>query len=125
MLKTITAIFALAASTSAAAADLLPLMRGVYAREGVPCRGASNVDTLSYWGSRNGLNIQQEDCTIRRMTRRQSVYALHRLCRAIRYQGVHSDRLRISILDSATFTVIGEGGGQRTRFRYCGPQAQF
>jgi len=112
---------ALLASTSTSAADLLPLMHGNYAREGTPCVGASNVDRMSYWGGRNGLNIQQAGCAIRAVTRRGTVYSLSRRCRSIRFGGVYSDRISVRIHGRTAFTLLASPPGQDWRFRYCGP----
>lgn len=40
------------------AGDMLPLAQGIYVVNGTPCKGASNVDTLSYRGKENGINIR-------------------------------------------------------------------
>lgn len=115
---------ALSASTGAAAADLLPLARGTYVREDVPCRRASNATTLSYRGGRNGLNIQRQICTIRRMTRRGATYSLGRNCEDIRDDTFFSDRVTVTIRDRRSFilhTPFTPPGG--TRFRYCGRRA--
>lgn len=117
---------ALLAASGAVAADLLPLTRGIYVREGVPCRGASNADTMSYWGGRNGLNVSRMRCTIRRMTRRGPAYSLRRQCRALQYGGTVSDRIAVTIPDRRSFTLrtsFTPPGG--ARFRYCGPRVRF
>jgi hypothetical protein len=124
MTKAHVAALGLFASTSAAAADLLPLAHGTYVRDGVPCREASNADTMSYWGGRNGLNIQQEDCTIRRVTRRGPIYSLGRRCRSIRFGGIRSDTISVRIHDRTAFTVIAYLPGTDAQFRYCPAPAQ-
>ncbi|HYN45326.1 MAG TPA: hypothetical protein VES64_01405 [Allosphingosinicella sp.] len=120
------AALALLAPAGAAAADLLPLTRGIYVREGRACRGASNVDTMSYGGGRNGLNISRMRCAIRRMTRRGQAYSLHRRCRELHYGGSVADRIRVTIADRRSFTLRTQFTPPRgARFRYCGARVQF
>ena len=45
-------------SATTAATDMLPLVHGIYVKSGVPCKGAPNAATLSYWGGINGINDQ-------------------------------------------------------------------
>ena len=107
------------ASSVAVAADMLPLARGIYVRAEVACRGASNVDTMSYWGEDNGLNLQRVSCRIDRLSRDGSVYIVHRQCRELRHGGTFSDRVRVTVLSRTSFSLNG-----RT-FRFCGSTVQF
>jgi hypothetical protein len=117
-------LIAASPSSTAVASDMLPLTRGIYVRAGVPCRGASNADTMSYWGHDNGINIQRLSCRIARMRRDDSDYVLDRRCRDIRTGGPWENRITITIVDRMAFLLQGNGSIARTRFRYCGPRAQ-
>jgi len=116
---------ALLASSGAIAADLLPLTRGIYVREGVRCRGASNADTMSYWGGRNGLNVSRAECTIRRFDRRGSVFTLDRRCRELHSGGSFSNRIRISITGRNAFTLLPPSAAGGRRYLYCGPRVRL
>ena len=63
----------LLAASAAAASDLLPLKRGIYVDASVPCQGASNADTLSYWGGKNGINQSKLGCVIKHLTRKDGL----------------------------------------------------
>jgi hypothetical protein len=116
-------------ATSVAAADLLPLERGIYVDIHAPCKGASNADTVSYWGSRNGINVSKAACTIKALKRRGQNYALRRACRDV-YGGSWHDRLKITVLTRTSFIIRTEWNWtglppQETTVRYCGPKVQF
>jgi hypothetical protein len=114
-------------ATSVAAADLLPLKRGIYVDIHVPCKGASNADTLSYWGESNGINESKIACRIKHLSNKGAAYSLQRRCKAIDFEGRFEDSVNVIILDRQTFTISGGhrlGQPDRT-LRYCGPKAQF
>jgi hypothetical protein len=107
------------AASAGAAADLLPLRQGIFVRAGAPCKGASNADTLSYWGGDNGLNTQQTDCRIMRLSLSGTTYTLERRCQDIRSGSAFTDRTAITIASPARFTL------DRISYRYCGRRVQF
>ena len=113
--------------SGAIAADMLPLTRGIFVVVGTPCKGASNVDTLSYWGQDNGINASRVRCRIAEVTKRGGTYSLRRACTEIQYNGRFNDEARITIHDRKSFTTHGlwDQRGVEQTYRYCGPKAQF
>jgi hypothetical protein len=114
----------LVAITAVAIADMLPLAHGIYVRQGIACRGASNIDTLSYWGGDGGLNSQSADC---RVTRKDEVGPTYRLavrCRDIRGGGSFRTVQTLRVESRTAFRLYGEGKTFQS-FRYCGPKVQF
>ena len=121
-----TSLLVLAAS-GAVAADRLPLIRGIYVLAGTPCEGASNVDTLSYWGDDNGINDQRTHCHIITMAKNGSTYALRRTCTDIRAGATFDDSAEITIRNQTSFIVLDRTNprAEGRQFRYCGPKVQF
>ena len=116
----------LPSASGAIAADMLPLTKGIYVVVGTPCKGASNVDTLSYWGGRNGINDQRTGCKITKLTRIGSSYSLQRACTDIRDAYSFHDKAKITVRNATSF-VIHAGNRFATQdrsFRYCGPKVQ-
>jgi hypothetical protein len=114
-------------SSGAIAADLLPLQRGIYVEAGTACKGASNADTLSYWGDRNGINDQQTGCEITNLKREGSTYSLKRNCTSGRFGGSSHDEVKVTIMSGTSFVFhpwAALGLPSRT-FRYCGPKVQL
>ena len=115
------------AATSAVAADMLPLTRGIYVRAGTPCKGASNADTLSYWGGKNGINDQQTSCKINSLKKDGSTFLLTRTCTSGRFGGSFDDQVNVKILNRTKFNIYGRAslGAQTHTYRYCGSKVQF
>jgi hypothetical protein len=125
--STYSAVLILVASTAASAADLLPLKRGIYVDVHRACKGASNADTLSYWGRDNGINAAKVTCRIKAITKTGTGLSLQRTCRSIQFEGSLEDEVRVTILGPTSFVM---GGGYRLgvpdrTFRYCGKKVQF
>lgn len=114
-------------SATTAATDMLPLVQGIYVKIGVPCKGASNAATLSYWGGINGINDQQTVCKINGLSKEGATYSLQRTCTSIRYGGSFKDRVKVTVFKSTSFTFNGPAalGTQIGRYRYCGLKVQF
>src|ERR1043165_657699 len=74
---------AVVVSTGALAADLLPLKNGIYVPTNVACKGASNADIVNYWGGKSGIGVAQAECTIKKITRKGSMYTYTDECRDI------------------------------------------
>lgn len=110
----------LALSPSAAAdRDELPLKRGIYVRQGMPCASASNADTLSYWGSDNGINDQQDACVIRSQVAQGSKHSLSQSCRNIRFKhDAYRRDITIDVRHATAFALQGD------EYRYCRPLPQ-
>jgi hypothetical protein len=117
----------LMSSAGVMAADLLPLQRGIYVVAGTPCKGASNVDTLSYWGRGNGINYQHTRCEITTLNKGGSTYSLKRKCTSIRFGDSYRDEVRVTILSRTSFVFHPTTALERPSrtFRYCGPKVEF
>lgn len=117
----------LLSASGAVAADMLPLTKGIYVVVGTPCKGASNVDTLSYWGDDNGINNQKTDCRITGLTRNGSTYGLQRACTDIRFGSSFDDKAEITVRNRTSFVIHGgsQFANENRSFRYCGLKVQF
>jgi len=113
-------------ASSVAAADMLPLKRGIYVDVNVQCKGASNADTVSYWGEDNGINVSKADCTIKAHSRHGRDYELRRACRDI-HGGSWQDRLNVTIRGPKSLIIRHRSGldPRDVTYRYCGPKVQF
>jgi hypothetical protein len=116
------ALLCLLAGSAAAAADMLPLKHGIYVDTHVACKGASNVDTLSYWGKENGINAQRTECHITKLSKNRATYVLNRMCRDISGSGMFTDHVTIKVVNGSSFTLVGD---PPITYRYCGPRVQF
>lgn len=127
MKSVLTAPLLLLSAFGAVAADMLPLTKGIYVVAGTPCKGASNVDTLSYWGGDNGINNQRTKCRITRLTRTGSTYSLQRACIDIREGFSFSEKAEIIVRSRTSFAIRGGSrfANADRSFRYCGPKVQF
>jgi hypothetical protein len=112
----------LLAGTAAAAADMLPLKHGIYVDANVACKGASNADTMSYWGKDNGLNVSRIGCRIVRLSKNGSTYTLQRTCRGITGSGTFKDKVAVKMISASSFALIGD---RSVTYRYCGRKVQF
>jgi hypothetical protein len=114
-------------ASGAVVADMLPLTKGIYVVVGTPCKGASNVDTLSYWGGDNGINNQRTRCRITTLSRVDSTYSLRRACTDLREGFSFADKAEVTVSNRTSFVIHG---GSRfaidnRSFRYCGPKVEF
>ena len=117
------AILAMLYADTAAAKDALPLKRGIYVREGIPCDGASNAATLSYWGGNNGINDQQDRCSIRWQRVRGSEHRISRSCRNIRFEdGSYRSGITINVRNATSFAIRRDVDRlRRDVYRFCRP----
>jgi hypothetical protein len=104
---------------AAVPADQLPLTRGIFVEQGVPCRGAPNVSIVSYWGNDNGINVSQVECRIKRMKRTGTSFTLDRACREIASGSPMDDQVKLTIANPKTLVMDG------TTYRWCGTKVQF
>lgn len=106
---------------------MLPLTKGIYVVVGTPCKGASNVDTLSYWGDDNGINSSKTKCRITKLTKKGATYLLQRACTEIQFNGSFNDKARITVRTRTSFTSHGwsDFGTPDRTYRYCGAKVQF
>jgi hypothetical protein len=114
-------------ASGAIAADMLPLTKGIFVVVGTPCKGASNVDTLSYWGGDNGINNQRTKCRITKLTKKGSTYSLQRACTDTREGFSFDDKAEITVRSRTSFVIHGgwRFANDDRSFRYCGPKVQF
>jgi len=127
MKSLLTASLLVLSASGAVASDMLPLTKGIYVVVGTPCKGASNVDTLSYWGDRNGINNQRTDCRITGLTKNRSTYSLQRACIDLREGFSFADKAVITVFDRTSFVIHGGSrfANDDRSFRYCGPKVEF
>jgi hypothetical protein len=111
---------ALLASSSALAADLLPLKQGIYVPAKRPCKGASNAEIVNYWGGKSGIGFAQAECKIRNLKKNGSQYTFTDECRDNQSGDlIEGGPTTISIRSATAFTMDG------TSYRYCGTKVQF
>ena len=113
-------LLGLALSTSAIAADLLPLKNGIYVPVGRVCKGASNAEMVNYWGGRSGIGVAQATCTIASIRKKGSVYTYRDKCTDIQSGDEIAGGPTVVTIQSATAFRMGG-----TAYRYCGPKVQF
>ena len=107
-------------SSAAVAGDLLPLKQGIYVPVGTPCKGASNAEMVNYWGGRSSIGVAQAQCTIKKLTRKGSVFTLTDECKDIQSgDSIEGGPTILTIGGPTTFRMSG------TSYRYCGTKAQF
>jgi hypothetical protein len=112
---------AIAASSSAVAADLLPLKNGIYVPSNVACKGASNADIVNYWGGKSSIGVAQAECTILTVSHKGSVYTYKDECRDIQSGEVigGEGETVLTVHGPTAFDMFG------TSYRYCGTKVQF
>jgi len=107
-------------STSPLAADLLPLRQGIYVPIARACKGAPNSDIVNYWGGRSAIGASQAECTIRKLSKKGSVYTLFDACKDIQSGDVIEGGPTVLTIKSPTsFAMAG------VTYRYCGTKVQF
>ena len=111
---------AVVVSTSAVAADLLPLRNGIYVPTKVACKGATNADIVNYWGGKSGIGVAQAECTIKKLTKKGNVYTFTDQCRDIQSgDAIEGGKTVLTVRSSTAFEMFG------TSYRYCGTKVQF
>jgi hypothetical protein len=111
---------AIAASTSAIAADLLPLKHGIYVPVNVACKGASNAEIVNYWGEKYGIGVAQAECTISKVEKKGNVYTYTDECRDIQSGGlIEGGPTVLTVKSTTSFEMSG------TSYRYCGTKVEF
>ena len=104
---------------AATPADRLPLAQGIFVDASAPCKGASNADTMSYWGGDNALNVSQAECTIKSLHKAGGKWTIRRHCSSIQGADLGDDTITLAIAGPKAFTL------DRTRYRWCGMKVQF
>ena len=107
-------------STTAVAADLLPLKNGIYVPTKVPCKGATNADIVNYWGGKSGIGVAQAECTIKKLTKKGNVYTFTDECRDIQSgDAIEGGRTVLTVANRTSFEMFG------ISYRYCGTKVEF
>ena len=99
---------------------MLPLKQGIYVPAGRPCKGASNAEIVNYWGGKSSIGVAQAECTIKKLTKKASVYTITDECKDIQSGD--------TIEGGPTVLTIGSSTGFRmndTTYKYCGTKVQF
>ena len=104
---------------AAAPADRLPLAQGIFVAAASPCKGASNADTLSYWGGNGALNVSQAECTVKSLRHTGSQWTIRRHCASVQGDDLGDDTITLSIAGPKAFTL------DKIRYRWCGMKVQF
>ena len=111
---------AIVVSSSALAADLLPLMRGIYVPASTACKGASNAEIVNYWGGDSGIGVAQAKCKIKKVSRKGNVYTLTDECRDIQSGDlIEGGPTALTIKSFTAFEMSG------TDYHYCGAKVPF
>jgi hypothetical protein len=114
------AALAIFATTSAIAADLLPLKNGIYVPTNVACKGASNADIVNYWGGKSGIGVAQAECTIKKISNKGTVYTFTDECRDIQSgETIEGGQTVLTVRSATAFEMFG------TSYRYCGTKVEF
>ena len=114
------AVVAVLASTTAIAADLLPLKQGIYVPVARPCRGASNAEIVNYWGGKSSIGAAQGECTIKSVSRKGTTFTIKDVCRDIQSGDIiQGDATVLTITNPQSFRMSG------VAYRYCGTKVQF
>ena len=111
---------AIAASSSALAADLLPLKNGIYVPTNVACTGASIAAIVNYWGDKSGIGVAQAECTIKTVSHKGNVYTYKDECRDLQSGDlIEGGETVVTVRSATAFEMFG------TSYRYCGTKVQF
>jgi hypothetical protein len=107
-------------SGSVVAADMLPLRQGIYVPVATACKGAPNSDIVNYWGGKSSIGASQAECTIKKLSKKGSVYTLVDQCKDIQSGDVIEGGPTVVTVKSPTsFAISG------VSYKYCGTKVQF
>lgn len=107
-------------SSSVAAADMLPLKQGIYVPVATACKGAPNSEIVNYWGGKSSIGASQAECTIKKLSRKGSVYTLVDECKDIQSGDViEGGPTVVTVKGPTSFAMSG------VSYKYCGTKVQF
>ena len=110
----------LLASTSVVAADMLPLRQGIYVPVATACRGAPNSAIVNYWGGKSSIGVSQAECTIKKLSKKGSVYTLVDQCKDIQSgDTIEGGPTVVTVKGPTSFAMSG------VSYKYCGTKVQF
>ena len=104
---------------AAAPADRLPLAHGIFVASESPCRGASNVEIISYWGGDNALNVAQAEYIVKSLRHSGNRWTIRRHCTSIHDDDLGEDTITLTIAGPKAFTL------DKIPYRWCGTKVQF
>jgi hypothetical protein len=107
-------------SSSVVAADMLPLKQGIYVPFATACKGAPNSDIVNYWGGKSSIGASQAECTIKKLSRKASVYTLVDECKDIQSGDVIEGGPTVVVVKSPNSFAMGG-----VTYKYCGTKVQF
>ena len=107
-------------SSSVVAADMLPLKQGIYVPVATACKGAPNSEIVNYWGGRSSIGVSQAECTIKKLSKKGSVYTLVDQCKDIQSgDTIEGGPTVVTIKGPTSFAMSG------VSYKYCGTKVQF
>ena len=116
----VTGIPLLLASTSVVAADMLPLKHGIYVPVATACKGAPNSAIVNYWGGKSSIGASQAECTIKKLSKKGSVYTFVDQCKDIQSGDlIEGDPTVVTVKGPTSFAMSG------ISYKYCGTKVQF
>ncbi|MEP7131489.1 MAG: hypothetical protein ABI770_10205 [Sphingomicrobium sp.] len=96
------------------------MKQGIYVPAGRACKGASNAEMVNYWGGSSSIGFPQAQCTIKKLTRKGSVFTVTDQCKDIQSgDTIEGGSTILTIGGPTTFRMSG------TSYRYCGTKVQF
>lgn len=110
----------LVTSSSVVAADMLPLKQGIYVPIATACKGAPNSDIVNYWGGKSSIGVSQATCTIKKLSKKGSVYTLLDECKDIQSGDVIEGGPTVVRVYSPTSFAMSN-----VSYKYCGTKVQF
>ncbi len=116
-MRMLTMVAAMSVAATPAVADTLPLARGAYVRNGVPCAQAPNAGLRDYNGQGIGSS-KAGQCRGRVLAHIGKRYTLRQQC--VEYGGRvptpgRAERLKLRVDARTAFTDLADG----TRYRLC------
>ena len=110
----------IATSSSVAAADMLPLKQGIYVPVATACKGAPNSDIVNYWGGTSSIGASQAECTIKKLSKKGSVYTLVDQCKDIQSGDlIEGGPTVVTVKGPTSFAMNG------VSYKYCGTKVRL
>ncbi len=111
---TLAAVALAGAGVALAAADMLPIRRGIYAPVDMPCAQASQADIVVYHGDRGSIGSPQATCTIRQLDRSGNEFTIADECRDDRSGDlIEGEPQRLMVRSDTAFRIY------ETEYRWC------
>ena len=99
---------------------MLPLKQGIYVPVSIACRGAPNSEIVNYWGGKSSIGASQAECSIKKLSKKGSVYTLVDECKDIQTGDlIQGGPTVLTVKSSTSFAMSG------VSYKYCGTKVQF